>query len=57
MLVNKSYRKVKKDGNSWGIAMTEHLKELDIKLGDKVHVAVEIIGNSKRIVIENIKGD
>lgn len=52
MLVNKAYRKVKKDGNSWGIAMTEHLKELEINLGDKVHVAVEIIGNSKRIVIE-----
>ena len=53
---NHSCTKIQKAGKySLCAIMTEQLKELGIKQGDKVYCCVEVINGKKRIVVEGVK--
>jgi len=56
MIKEQSYTKVQiVGGYSLCVVMTNQLKELGIKQGDKVYCCVEEIDGKKRIIVERFK--
>lgn len=55
MISNQSYKVVGKNNKSLMVRMTEQLKELALKEGDKIYCCVEEKDGKKRIIVEGVE--
>jgi len=55
MISKQGYKIVGKNNASLLVRLTEQLKELNIKEGDKIYCCVEEIDGKKRIIIEGVE--
>jgi len=55
MISNQQYKIIGKNNTSLIVRMTEQLKELALKEGDKIYCCVEEKDGKKRIIVEGVK--
>lgn len=55
MKSNQSYKRIGKNNTSLILRLTEQLKALNLKEGDKIYCCVEEIDGKKRIIVEGVE--